>query len=336
MLALSVALPASADEGRIPLWDAGILFAPGEYVLTRDIVTDGQITIRADGVVLDLNGHTLETTTLASAIVVNTSAIGGPLERGVTIRNGRIKGGGFAGIRVHAPAGGRVRIENVEIVGSSQYGIHLRDLDEFTVRNCRIRSVGYQAISYQLADTTGLGRGVVAGNLVVDAGDAGISVSGVSGAQVHANVVLGAGGMGIAVAGDGNRISDNAIHDAGRTITASALVVRGLANRVESNIASGSSEMGIDVLPDSPRTVLRKNVVTGNANHGISVSGNHGFVEDNLATANGGYGLYADMMAGLVVYRGNMLLNNGTDSAGGLSPGRLDDQGGNLCTTTCP
>jgi Ca2+-binding RTX toxin-like protein len=133
----------------MPIIDkAGItITAAGVYKLDRDLTfnakTGAAITIAADNVVIDLNGHTIRGSNAA-----DTSAYGiVAMDRtNVTVKNGSINGfqyGIYLSDLIDSKPldGGRHLIQNVDISDSTFRGIRVEGLDN-VVRDCTISDIG--------------------------------------------------------------------------------------------------------------------------------------------------------------------------------------------------
>jgi hypothetical protein len=100
--ALAAVAPAGAAEGKIPIWMPAVITQPGHYVLTRDVTATAgpAISIQADGVTLDLNGHTVSQPGATTAAI----QIGGMsgASKGIVINGGKIQGG-LQGINFQPP-----------------------------------------------------------------------------------------------------------------------------------------------------------------------------------------------------------------------------------------
>src|SRR5262245_40994442 len=109
-----------ADEGRIPIAGPKVITQPGAYVVTRDILVPSGIAldVRADGVTIDLNGHTISST----GILEDLLSISGCGARGVAVRNGHFQGGRRA---IHAipPGPCRLSVHDVQIGDPDVRGI---------------------------------------------------------------------------------------------------------------------------------------------------------------------------------------------------------------------
>jgi Ca2+-binding RTX toxin-like protein len=134
--------PCSARVRRVMpiISEAGaVITAPGVYTLDRDLVFSGKtgsaITIAADNVVIDLNGHTITGSRAADSFA---SAISAADRSGITVRNGSIEGF-FYGVRLDDSSTGTVR-----------YGNHL--VSNLDVSDCTFRGITVQGVGNVVRD----------------------------------------------------------------------------------------------------------------------------------------------------------------------------------------
>ena len=85
--------PVRAGEGKIPVWMPTGITQPGHYIVTRDISASAGpvISIMADGVTLDLNGHTIASSDMTQPTIQIGGAPGS--ERGIIVVGGKVQGG---------------------------------------------------------------------------------------------------------------------------------------------------------------------------------------------------------------------------------------------------
>ena len=132
LLALVLAPPALAADGRTPIWEPTTITEPGAYTLARDLVTDGSvalITIAASGVDLDLAGHTLSGTGLGTAVYV------------LAVDGVRIHDGVFRGLvdGVWASQSAAVVVERIRCVDNVRC-LLLGEFGPVVVRDCNLSS----------------------------------------------------------------------------------------------------------------------------------------------------------------------------------------------------
>jgi Ca2+-binding RTX toxin-like protein len=122
-----------------------VITAPGVYTLDRDLVFSGRtgsaITVAADNVVIELNGHTIRGSGAANSFA---NAISATDRSGVTVRNGSIEGF-FYGVRLDDTSTGTVRygnhlISNLDVSDCTFRGISVQGPNN-TVRNCTVSDI---------------------------------------------------------------------------------------------------------------------------------------------------------------------------------------------------
>lgn len=284
-------------------------FACGETVttsvrLTGSVFCDGPgLTVGADGIDINLAGHSLET---LSGVGGGFIAIDNPGHDGVTIRNGDIVGAirltdasfnlirgirSFSGgdtVHIEGGAGNSVRYSTLPARGS---GIAVVDSDDF-------EAVGNHA--------------------------SGINGSGISvhaeGARIAHNVVPSDGSgfsSGIVVSGSNHRIVDN--HVTGAWLVGGIWLQSGANNVIRDNEVSDAGDDqppfddnfndGIFVGAFTAGTLLRDNLVQRNTGDGIEVEASNARLGGNRAFDNGDFGI--DAAAGVTDLGGNVASGNG-------------------------
>jgi parallel beta-helix repeat protein len=256
--------------------------ACGEVVV-QDLVLQSDLTgcenglvVGADDITIDLNGHSIEGQTTAGGAGIDS------VDRsGVTVKNGRVSG--FAtGVRLAGAS--TSTIENMIIRGTGD-GIWLGGGHSNRVLRNRIASsrtgvvaVGVEStlvLQNEIADLEGPGiscRGSarIEGNRVVRAGN-GIELFFCS-ADVVGNETVGNTGAGIV------------------RVRSAGLVVR---NRANAN--------GAGIISDDSHGAFVRNVTNANDGHGLAIFDSidtHGpfhMIEDHVAMANGGLGIFSNV-----------------------------------------
>ena len=124
--------PLHGAKGRTPILEPTTITSPGHYVVAWDIsATSGPvIDIRADGVTLDLNGHTVSLSSKAEAVI--RIGGGGAEEKGIIVIGGGKVEGGLHGI--HALDTGNLSLTNLNIRDSAGTGVKVDNLDQFEAR----------------------------------------------------------------------------------------------------------------------------------------------------------------------------------------------------------
>jgi len=341
LVCLTVLPIAIADEGRKAIAEAVTITAPGSYIVTRDFSVDSgdAIVITSDAVTLDLNGMRVSSTDPAGSLV-RVSPGATVLEKGIVIQNGELYGGGY-GIFVDNLSLGRMRVEKVEISDTALDGILIYEMDDFEILDCTLRSTGGAGIrrTVTMVPTSQIASARVRGNVVQDSGDDGISLFLMNDPIVENNRVVNAGAAGIVVSGDGFVVRDNLIRGSqGLSIPpgiSSGLSVQGQAGEVRGNVVTEGAALGISLLNNTSYSLVVENSVSENAEEGIDVSGDHILIERNMIAANGGVGIYGRSSSAPLVYRNNMLQRNAAGPVGGFA-GALQNGGGNICDGVCP
>ncbi len=232
------------------------------------------ITVIANDVVVDLNGHTVDGAGGGTGIAANGF-------NGVTIKNGTVKE--FA-IGVEFQGGDADRASGLTI-NAVIYGVNLDATTNASVTRSNISADTAISDSSGTLDT--LSNNVVTGStwgILLQGASSRITVSGnrlasastqidvlaASSVQVLGNVIRG-GGTGINVSGSSGVVS----------------IVR--------NVLSRGAASGIIVLSGAGQTAIGRNTVTGYASNGIVIgSGDVGIsVGDNVTNGNVGYGIDA-------------------------------------------
>ncbi len=297
----------TADEGRIPIYQVTSVSETGGYVLTRDISASSTdaIRIQAEGVTLDLNGHTISVDGAAAGIFV------APNVTSVVIRNGRIVGGGNGIVYAPAPARGRIRVEGVDVTSPASYGIYVSGAESVEIRSSHVAAPGLDGIYVDGASASFSGRFV--DNAVTSSGRYGLYLRGLAGGEVKRNVVIGSAASGIELTADpawgagSNIIEANTVRGGGPGSVGIDLQAAASSNIVSKNVVTGNALQGIFVV--SSGNLVAENQVSGSGQEGIRVDGGYNLVERNLSTGN----LYGLRMAcGGSRYRDNMLLGNTT------------------------
>ncbi|MBI3491046.1 MAG: right-handed parallel beta-helix repeat-containing protein [Acidobacteria bacterium] len=299
--------------------------------LQSDLTCDRTgLIIGADGITLDLNGHSLTgpgggggypgiiiTGHTGVSIVngiVNNFGHGVLLLSGANrniIRNVTTNSQFFNGISVFGSSDNV--IENCHVNGSGSFGVGLNGASNGNaVRNCTVTGSGSSGIFI------GGGGGqppsfnnVVTGNSVHDNPTTGpaISIFGsanntVDGNDVVHNVVgTGGHGIGVSTGSNDNTVSNN--HVSNNSALGISINNASLNNRVTANTVSGNTSNGVD-LNSSTGNSVANNTVTGNSSNGIAVTAASG----NSVTANQVTG---NALSGLLIDSGsntNQIFNN--------------------------
>lgn len=297
-VAMVPAASVFASGGRIPVYQPGtVIQASGSYYLTRDL--DGSalsadvITIQADDVTLDLNGHTITAATGYAGVSCD-------LHSNVTVRNGSVSGGTYA---VSLASCTNARISHIDASGFTSAGIHVISTSGNpdpggVIEHCGLDCSGANVEGIMVEQATAL---VIRDNDVSNApGNDGIYVYNSNGVDLTGNGVSGCG-TGIFA-----YLCSNC--------------------RIENNTASNNSGAGIEF--DGNDNVVRGNTANDNAGSsyaGIVVMGGaFNEIAENTASRNGGYGIHLNLN-GANVFLLNRTLGN---SGGGISGTTGNTNGG--------
>lgn len=271
--------------------------------LRADVIcpeSDG-LTVAADGVVLDLGGHTVQGYPFRGSVGIRVT------RDDATVRNGDVGGDNsfvVAGARIRLSDlrargmiwidGPGARIRRVD-GGSSAFGSH--------IAGPRVR----------IADSALQGEDIVIGGpgsvvaRTTFTTMAGVHVDG-TGGRIVDNAVAALGfvfpdSVFLDVGGANAVVARNRVSGA----RATGIRVSGAAARVVRNEASGNGTDGIEV--GGPSSVVRRNVTSGNGRHGLLVTGPDARLAGNVARFNGALGI--DAVAGTLDQGGNRASGNG-------------------------
>jgi len=338
-----------AGEGRIPVAGSITINQAGYYVVVRNIESTNWdvITINSSNVTLDLGGHTITRTgSTGRPVLIGADATN------VTVRNGRLEGGESGVDRIYTGSRITVRLEDLEIDGAAQFGIHLLELEYVEILRCRVTgNVQYNGIF--LSGDTGAFGGRIIANVVENAQATGISLKGLKAGEVRDNHVFNPGGDGssdglqlwadLGWDAGGNQVAGNTIRGGGddgmtvssevpgniifgNTVTGNAsngFKIFSDGNLVVGNIASGNSGNGF--LFSGAYNLARENHAVGNTGDGMEVAGLAGLIEGNTSEGNTGFGLLF-INSNSHAYRDNMLRGNASAVGGAANT----DAGGNI------
>ena len=270
------------------------------------------LTIGADDVTLDLNGHTISTaceTDCAGTVVVDDS---GGYDR-VRIRDGTIRPGGVA-VGVALVDVDKSVLEGLTIAGFPRpmfqpgVGISLSDSNDNEIDHSTI-SGGDPAVLFSASDRNTISRSSIDGGISPRVGDALRLQDGSDDNQLaHSRVSADGGGIGI-LDSTGNRLTRNSF------FTFADAIGLGGAQRtlISHNTVSGGSPgaRAIDMFSDSDENVIRRNEVPGEG--GIFIRGDRNRVAHNEASASFG--------GAIVVPSGDANLVRRNEAFGGADDG---------------
>jgi len=311
-LIVAVALPALAGEGRIPIYQyPTVINQPGKYIVTRNINGAGGpqpvIDVQAPDVDIDLNGFTLSNLGGPQPIIYTFGGV--PL----TIRNGTLVGGSEG---IYAQTGAddvpmfKVVVEDVNVMASAGYGIHLRMISDFALRRNNIASSqnvaifidgGNPMLPYPV-------MGTIEHNRIQDCYGGITVIYGSSVATLNnrleriTNIApLPAQGAIIYDYSEGGLISENTIEElkgGGGAIylgdSSGCKIYNNIVRRVADSADGGTA--GIWLAGFSNDNLVLNNVVTQCARDGVLVEGSRNHLDRNVMNSNGttgtGHGLH--------------------------------------------
>jgi len=229
-LASGSALAAGPKKIKQPKTFPLVISTPGSYIFASDInVPDADttaISIMTDDVTLDLNGFSIlgpsDCSGFGAALTCAPTGMGNGISssrKGITIRNGTIRGMGSLGIRLNG--GVPSRIERVRVFSNGGGGIQSAGslVDNTIEKNGGSGASGGGEVSgnvvlYNKVNGLFIFYGSITGNTVLGNGKDGITPE--SGALVSGNSVKGNQGDGISDGGGsmglvvtGNSVNDN-------------------------------------------------------------------------------------------------------------------------------
>jgi parallel beta-helix repeat (two copies) len=153
MVLLIVLLPSFALAAKTPISGPTTIIQPGSYYLTKDIAApqfSQAITIEADHVTIDLDGHVMTSTHYDLISCTNHTDI--------RITNGKMVGGGVGISFQHF--GGRIEIDHMTFVGQTGLAIFIYPV------NAERHPYGTAIIEDVFVDSTGIEMEYLEGGLV--------------------------------------------------------------------------------------------------------------------------------------------------------------------------
>ena len=297
-------------------------------VLTRDTTLQADVlncpgdglVIGADGIVLRLNGHTVDGTEAAGSAGIRLAGHDDVLIQGP----GRVTQ--FAD-GVHMASGLRNRVRDLTSTDNG-FGIHLVDADaNRLVGNDARDNLGAGANPPQGIPRAGIllegsdGNLVESSELFQNAGGPGVVLVGSSSNRLLSNVARNSDSPDIWLR-ESHRNVVTGNHSTGSNVVAIELQASN-DNLVEHNVASDNESEGITVGRGSARNTVRFNTAAGNFNVGILVSDAvDTIVRGNVASSNRSTadGVRVGAGASGTVVRGNTSNGNGDDGIDVDSP----------------
>jgi parallel beta-helix repeat protein len=328
---------AVAAPGSIPIYQQTVITNPGHYVVTRDfeVATGSAIDIQADHVELDLNGHTITSTSVTDPVISIDPA------DFVRIKNGQLIGGRF-GVHSWSTSGLTMWMERIVFSQSSEMSLDFLSALHVEVVSCTFVQPGGNAISALPPPGGEPMSGLFVDNSIIEAGNYGIylgksrgvviegnDISGVASGCIVLGHRFGGGGIiennscsrkangvypadGIELESDNNQVLGNTVRG-----FSDGIRVSGNGNRIAENVVADS--VIFDVHPGAG--IYVRGGVAGDAVHNL-IEGNH--IEDNA-----GCGILLETTAVETVYRNNTLRGNVGGAVCDSGTGNTD-AGGNV------
>jgi len=304
-VAAALALGLShGDEGRIPIYQPTTITQPGHYIVTRDIAVSSGVIVRimATGVTVNLNGHTLSSTSMAENLIEGNP--GPPDVAGVAIRNGQLVGGAEA-IHCTPPNPIVIRLEGLKIAAAAERGIYVQGADVVEIRDTSVRAAGGFAL--EVAGTTTPTRAMITGSVL--AGPGALRLSNAVGTvrdnimMLPPNPILPPSPIVELLNAAGSLLEGNGISWDDGSFALPAVQLTGSTGVVlERNVIHGAggtaANHGISVDATSFQAVVRGNSITRCGGNGIRLESSGAQVEGNLVNANGLAGTLAGIYAG--------------------------------------
>jgi parallel beta-helix repeat protein len=275
-LALTVT-PATAMAGPRPALQCGDTISRNTVLHAdlRDCPGEG-LVIGADGVTLELNGHTISGTVDNSSVGIQATA-----HSGLSVRNGTIRGFSIGVLLVTVTES---QVTHLHVVDAQNIGIVLRMSSSAVVSGNRVTHSGESdASGIRLFQTS---HTLVVGNVLTHNGE-GIFLR----QSDHNTIVLNRSshersGVGLFEHSTFNTVASNIVND--NTDTGVLLDEQADDNRVIDNVARRNAFAGIAV-GNSSRNLVRGNITRANLGAGIAVTDNSEYtrVVGNSANGNG-------------------------------------------------
>ncbi len=303
-----------AGEGRFLISGQTTITQPGSYRVTQDISvsTGAVITIQADNVTLDLDGHTLSSSDPAVPVISSGNT-------GIKILNGKItaQGGGIS----YDSQGGFLTLKNIDILILSDSGTGVSLVGDCVSAQGRV--------SFMMENVT------IRGTIIVGAGSQGMYAKCIQGSILRNNhIVNHAGGVVLDDVATsliiGNQVSDT---------IGNGFSITGVGNTFLNNVVSSSSSTDAFGFGTSSQPISQMMIFLNESYasaRGISLYGSMNALSWN-STIHGGTGLYISQNGSEPnIYSHNRSLGNFTDcniSLNNVDGGRNCDSTG--CTNAC-
>jgi parallel beta-helix repeat protein len=310
LLLVAATSPAlRADEGRIPIFRPTRITQPGHYVVTRNIaVTAGiLLDIQAGGVTVDLNGHTLSSSSTTDDLVQFTCPGAQDPPVPDRILNGNLVGG-LNTIHAIPPGPCKLSFENLQIGDPSIRAILVEETGQVEMHGIIVNdrpspSVG-PMIDLRATSTGPRGSAVISNIRLYDGPDTkGIWLSHVVG-HLFAGVIDidGSGSPGPAINladASGSSIRDVVINwsqEGGdpsiNLVYSSGVLIAGNILRCDGSVRTATTHHGIFADALSHDTEIINNSITGAGGDGIHLESRGNNLFGNLVNSNGGNGVF--------------------------------------------
>jgi len=270
-LAVLASLPqaAVASQGKTPIHRATQVATPGSYIVTKDFSSNEAIVVEilADDVTIDLDGHTISSTSQSNTLIKSVG------HTNIRVTNGKLTGGN---VGVSFTTSGEqifVQVDNLNVrgqAGPGSKGIHVSGESGpvYAVAVVRDNTVDAEMKTYICMQLDYLANSTVENNVLQNSWvplptGIGLGINGSTRLKVIRNVASGNRYGGIAAGCNGCDVSYNvASGNGGGTNAAAGVVVVGNDNTVSFNTCSRNT-------------------------NGIQVQGSGNAIFDNTASENG-------------------------------------------------
>ena len=360
-----------ADEGRIPIFRPTRITQPGHYVVTRNIaVTAGVLLdIQAGGVTVDLNGHTLSSSSLTDDLVQITCPGGVEPPDPEKLLNADLIGG-LNAIHAIPPGPCKLSLEDLQIGDPSIRAIFVEETGQVEIRGIIISdfqgSSGVPAIDLRASSTRPRGSAELArlvmngvnpwgmfSHVVAHLSDGLVNLSGIVNPNSAVLSLVDAPGSSLRdfninwvappdpdapaislIASSGVLLDGNVVRCDGSVRTANlnhGVFVDAASHdaKIMNNTITGASGDGIHV--ESRGNNLIGNLASGNTGNGIFVAGDNNLVDANKVAGSLRNGLFFNTAGTpLHVFRDNVLRGNAGPGVGGPFGTAVTDAGGNV------
>ncbi len=360
LLLAALTPPVGAAEGRFPVWMPGVITQPGHYILTRDISAAAGpiISIQADGVTLDLNGHTIASTDMGQPVIHIGGASGA--EKGIVIVGGKVQGGmhgilyspppdddkplSLAGLTLSGATEAAVKGEGFTqleaqgiIIINTKLGFDLQQPPDPISPTARIRNADIRA-----------GGGIHCEGVVCSIREvtieqhppdpvtptAAIRFSGVTGGEAVGIVIIGGTPAASAppivevLASKGIIIINTKVYGPGTGDGGPCVLVDSLSSDfiIDDSKLAGCGGDGIRAL--GTNGAIRRNLVSDSGGNGIFAGGDNWIIDDSKLAGSSGAGIWFETSNH--VYRNNILRGNTGGGTDGPGVADATDAGGNV------